>query len=579
MNQTTAMSGRRGGMLILLVAFLAAAVAVLWHVPDPSPAPLPEPAVDWQKLTVSPELRKPHPLPERIDLDNSTVPGRHIAPYEPGPLAVVTSPGIAPADGGRSIVLNLDRIELLEGAAVVRRVPFDARAEVRLENVVAAVADPDWISRDPAGVVLLRAALVQAQGTHLTISPPGVLEVRLAVLPGVFLAGMGATARIERVHVWSWKLDGTGPDADWTDRRPFIDYEGGSRLDVLSSEVAFLGSDRVSAYGISWRQGGTTGEILDSDFHHNFFGVYTYEARDLVFRGNRFHDNTRYGLNQHDYTTGLVVEDNEAFANGSHGFIFSRGVREGVLRRNYAHDNKGNGIMMHLGSDGNVIVANRVEHNGLDGIVITDSWYEIVADNLVRHNRIGIRSDGESLDNRFAGNRVVDNVTGIQLHEGTRDSILQGNLIRGSKSTALVLAAPGSQVRGGVVEGGFKGVDIRAPASLTGVSIRQVERGLIVGAGVSLATRDLAIEAGQVAVVAERAATVKIAASRLSAPQLSSGTGVQLEAGIAQKKVGVPWLRVAGIVFVAAAITLEVVRRLRNRRNHAGLRVPTLSAG
>jgi parallel beta-helix repeat protein len=574
------MNRRRGGTWVLLGIFCAGAIAALWRIPDPSPTPRPEPAVDWRKLTVPPEQRSPHPLPERVDLDNSTVAGRHIEPYEPYPLAVVTHPGVAPADRGRSIVLHLDHIELLDGAAaVVRRIPFDARAEVRLENVVAAVADPDWISRDPAGVVLLRAALVQAQGTHLTISAPGVREVRLAVLPGVFLAGMSATARIDHVRVWSWKSDGTGPDPDSTHHRPFIDYEGGSRLDVVSSEVAFLGSDRVSAYGISWRQGGTTGEILDSDFHNNFFGVYTYEARDLVFRGNRFHDNTRYGCNQHDFTTGLVVEDNESWANGSHGFIFSRGVTEGVLRRNYAHDNNGNGIMMHLGSDGNVIVANRVEHNGLDGIVITDSWHEVVADNLVRGNRVGIRSDGESLDNRFAGNRVIDNATGIELHDGTRGSILERNVIRGSKSTALVLAAPGSQVSGGVVEGGFKGVDVRAPASLTGVSMRQVEQGLIVGRGVSLATRDLTIEAAQVAVVAERGAVVQIAASRLQAHQATSGAGVHLGPGIEQEKARVPWLRVAGIVFIAAAITLEVVRRLRNRRDHASLRVPALTAG
>ncbi|CAN5776164.1 hypothetical protein BH20ACT1_BH20ACT1_08560 [soil metagenome] len=118
--------------------------------------------------------------------------------------------------------------------------------------------------------------------------------------------------------------------------------------------------------------------MLDSTFAHNFFGVYTYEARDIVFRGNVFRDNILYGFDPHDATAGLVVEDNEAYGNGSHGFIVSRYVVDSVFRGNRSHDNLGNGIVMDFASDRNLIEANVVEDNAKDGIVLLDrpatSW-------------------------------------------------------------------------------------------------------------------------------------------------------------------------------------------------------------
>src|SRR5688572_25551363 len=129
---------QRRGMAALLAAVVVTGAAVVWRVAEPVPAPVPAPAVDWQKLATAPDLRRPHPLPERVGLDNSTVPGRRLEQYELGPLAVVTRPGSAPTDGGRTIVLHRDRIELLDGAAVVRRIRFDARAAVPLETVVGA---------------------------------------------------------------------------------------------------------------------------------------------------------------------------------------------------------------------------------------------------------------------------------------------------------------------------------------------------------------------------------------------------------------------------------------------------------
>lgn len=579
------MSGRRLAPFLLVTAFLATLAVALdsarqpplgasvpGAIPPPAEPPTPPPSLDLSSG------QQVHNLPEKSQIYNGTDRSRNPASYLPGPLAMVQDPGTAPADAGRSILLHPDAIELLDGARWIRRIPFNARRPVGLEEIVNVVADPAWITRDSDGVVLLRAALIQDRGTDLRITRPAVTEVRLASLPGVYLAGLGAIVRVEGVRIQSWLVERGGPDTDHSDGRPFIVYEEGSRLDILHSEIAYLGYDRVSAYGVAWREGGTTGEVLDSDFHHSFFGAYTFEAKDIVFRGNRFHHNLYYGLDPHDFTTGLVVEDNEAWANGKHGFIFSRGVTDGVLRRNYAHHNGGNGIMMDLGSDRNAIVANRSEHNNGDGIVLSESWDVVVADNLVRGNRVGIRSVGESLRNRFRSNRVVDNADGIELYGGTRDAVLEGNVVRGFKGTGLEVDAPGSRVKGGWVQGGSTGVDVGASASIQDLSIREVKRGLIVRDGAVASGRGLTVDARQVAVAADPGGSVKLAASRLRAPQSARAAGVEWGAGMQEQVSQTPPIALAGIGFLAAAVALEVFRRLRDPRTTPGVSPATVGS-
>ncbi|MDQ3305870.1 MAG: right-handed parallel beta-helix repeat-containing protein, partial [Actinomycetota bacterium] len=292
------------------------------------------------------------------------------------------------------MVIDPAGIELIEGGQLVGRISLPStESPLSLPVVTQAVADPSWIAEVEPGVFELAAALVQEAGTALDVAAPRVEELRLLNRPDVFLGGLGATARFEGVSVTSWDPALGAPDEELGDGRPFVLYQEGSRLDVVDSEMSYLGSDRSSAYGVAWRVG-TTGEALRSTFAHNFFGVYTYEVADIVFRDNVFRDNILYGFDPHDYTTGLVVEDNEAYGNGSHGFIVSRYVTDSVLARNYSHDNAGNGIVMDFGSDRNRIEANLVENNAKDGIVVLGSAATVVVDNVIRGNRVGVRING-----------------------------------------------------------------------------------------------------------------------------------------------------------------------------------------
>ncbi|HEX2259480.1 MAG TPA: right-handed parallel beta-helix repeat-containing protein, partial [Actinomycetota bacterium] len=496
-----------------------------------------------------------------------TDPSRDLKPFTPKPLNIVRRPGTVPVDRGRSIVLTQHAINLLESATRVRHIHLaNPGREIGLEEIVNVVNDPGWVRWDGDGIVLLQAALLQDVGTKLRVSQPAIREVRLASLPGVFLGGTAASALIEGVLITSWLPDRARPDTNDRDGRPFILYEDeGAQLDIINSEIAYLGEDRVTAYGLAWRQG-ATGTLLGSEVHHNLFGVYTHEAKDMAFRGNRLHHNIYYGFDPHDYSSGLIIEDNEAWSNGSHGIIFSRGVVNSVVRRNYSHDNGGNGIMMDAGSNRNEITVNRVENNLKDGIVAHGSSDLLIADNLIRGNRQGIRSKGESLRNQYLRNRLVDNNRGIELYGGVRNAVIRDNVVRGSREIGLILDAPGSRVLGGTVDGGELGVDARAPASLSGLVVGGVDRGLLVRRG-TLDGYGVTVEARKAAVTTEGRALVRLVRSnvRSDKPALDADPK-RWGPGTEEQGPPLPWTTAVGIGLIAAAVALEAFHRFRLRR-------------
>ncbi|MBW3642884.1 MAG: right-handed parallel beta-helix repeat-containing protein [Actinobacteria bacterium] len=457
----------------------------------------------------------------------------------------------------RSVLLGVDRIELTQGGQLVRTIPFAAAGRsVPFEAVARAVDDPAWINEVEPGLFELAGAFVQDPGTAVTVAAPRVTTLRLLSREGVFFGGRGANARFEGVSVTSWDAQRGAPDEEPTDGRPFVLFQEGSRLDVVGSEMSFLGSDRGSAYGVTWRLGGSTGEVVDSTFAHNFFGVYTFEARDLAFRGNVFRDNILYGFDPHDATTGLLVEDNEAFGNGSHGFIVSRFVVDGVFRRNRAHDNAGNGIVMDFRSDRNMIEANLVENNAGDGIVLLGSGQNTVVDNVVRGNRVGVRVNNlDSNANKVHRNRIEGNKIGLQAYGGAGDLLVTDNVVLDSADTGMMIDAPRSVVRGGEVRGAIRGVDVRTASTLSDLRISEVDHGVVVAStGIAELVR-LDVNARLESLRVETGGMVTVSDSRLfpAPPDLGSSEGV-------------PWLPLAGVAAVLIGVMLELLRSRRERR-------------
>jgi parallel beta-helix repeat protein len=517
----------------------------------------------------------PVDAPASEELYSGTDPNRDLKQNQP--FRIVRSPSnLDPRMLG--LQLTHSAIELVQGGRLVRTVPFDGAPPVPFEEVVRAVGDPTWIAEVSPGVFGVRAAFVQAPGTHVTFAQPGTRELRLATdPPGVFIGGQGpdTSARFEGVKVTSWDLAQRRPSEDIENVRPFVLYESGARLDIVRSEMAYLGSDRVGSYGVSWRQGGSTGEVTDSVFHHCFFGVYTYEAKDLVFRRNVFRDNLYYGLDPHDATTGLVAEANEAYGNGSHGFIFSKFVTDGVLRGNHSHHNGGNGIVLDASSDRNVVAGNRVENNQGDGIVLLGSSRNVIEDNVISGNRIGVRANKPGEGNIVRRNRIDGNDIGVHAYGGAAKLTVSDNQVEDSTQAGIILDATGSTVRGGNVSGGQNAIEIRQAATVSGVEIDDARDGVVIRHLARADLQGLRVRVSRVGVRADPGASASLTATQVVARTPTRGSvhiGSGNTLGKPEHPRPLPWLALAGLVAVICAVVLEILAHARDRRTHRVLR-------
>ncbi|MBW3641833.1 MAG: right-handed parallel beta-helix repeat-containing protein [Actinobacteria bacterium] len=488
---------------------------------------------------------------------HGTDPSRQLLAYSPFRVVKYPCPR---APGSRAMLVEAGRIEMIQEGRLVRRVALP-RSEVPIpfERIVRAVADPAWIDEVEPGVFEVATAIVQEAGTSMVFAAPDVRLIRLLDRPDVFLGGRGAIARFEGVTVTSWDAEQGGPDEDLSDGRAFVLYDQGGRLDVVDSQMSYLGSDRSGgAYGVSWRQDGITGEVINSTFDHNLFGVFTYEAADMVFRRNVFRDNLSYGFDPHDYSTGLVVEDNEAYGNGNHGFIVSRYVVDSVMRNNRSYGNKGSGIVLDFESNRNRVEDNLVEDNAGDGVVVLGSGDNVVMHNVIRNNRVGVRVNNlASVGNSIVSNHIEGNRIGVQAYGGSSDVEIVDNTILDSAETGVILDAPHTVLRGGEVRGAARGADVRTTALLSGVQISEVDHGVTI-ASTGIAQLDqVEIDARLQSLRVERDGLVTGVDSSTLFPRPS-------ELASSEKDARLPFV---GVTAVLVAVMLELVRWKRERRD------------
>lgn len=289
----------------------------------------------------------------------------------------------------------------------------------------------------------LAANLYLRSGVTLELNKNEVTQLKMASNKDKFVAlrAFNGTILINGVKITSWDEKKNDVDRDYKDGRSFILVKDGSRMDIVNSELAYLGYDRpfevpYSTYGVSWRMSlgklGTTlltGDVTGSKFHNNYFGAYTFGATGMTWKDNEFFDNVRYGLDPHDDSSGFLVENNKFYNNGSHGLIFSKRVIYNLVRNNQSYDNKGHGIMLHELSDSNIIENNQLWGN-TNGVALDHSSKNIIRNNVIYQNKHGVRLTKGSKENVIETNKLTDNKAyGIYLYGNSDSNLIRGNTL------------------------------------------------------------------------------------------------------------------------------------------------------
>jgi len=376
-------------------------------------------------------------------------------------------------------------------ALTPRAVPYTLDELHRL----VPTAFSDLAGRPGSGGALLLTANLQVPAGATLIIDGRTPDVRLISNPSGFATIIsrgtvtiaGGVTRSVRISSWDPGLGRV--DRDSTDGRSFILQIGG-RMDADHAVFEYLGFNLGLSSGVAWNGAPANstqslpnkaqGDVRSSVFRHNYFGAYTAKAEGMQWVGNTFADNEEYGFDPHTFSNNFLVESNVAYGNGKHGFIFSRGCAHNMLRGNVAHHNGGHGFMIDdgrsspstlaesriNGSSNNVLMDNSASDNAGSGVEIEGGVKNVVVNNRVTNNYIGIRVKDDAVV-MVRNNTAVDNVRyGIDIRNTAGGISVAGNTISGGWG-AVNLATTSSAVLDGNVTS-----DVSAPVVIAGAAIR-----------------------------------------------------------------------------------------------------------
>jgi parallel beta-helix repeat protein len=365
---------------------------------------------------------------------------------------------------------------------------------------------------------LLNANIIVEEGTTLSLTGD-VKELRLksnpssapltefATFVGITAGNFDATAGtgtagtilIDGVKVTSWDTAANAPDTNSADGRAYIRARSGvgtggpqiSRLDVLNSEVQYLGFEASERYGLAWKANGTEealasdvvyvlGDVKNSKIHHNHYGVYSFgllgseSPSSGHWTGNEVYSNDGYGLDAHDHSDDLVIDGNNVHDNGhvdpkgKHGIILSEKCVNAQITNNTSNGNFGNGIMLHNFADNAIVEGNTATGNGDAGVALFCSSGALVKGNTLTNNAVyGIRLTVAAKGNTVEANTIAGSGEyGIFMQPATdsnnvcgdltpRENTFTGNTVTGSGITGLkVTDATNNTFDSNTIEGG-----------------------------------------------------------------------------------------------------------------------------
>ncbi|CAM9371905.1 unnamed protein product [Choristocarpus tenellus] len=196
---------------------------------------------------------------------------------------------------------------------------------------------------------------------------------------------------------------------------------GECRMDIVDSEMAYLGYQASESYGLTWKVRGfcvdksnpevfdnvqVTGDILNSEIHHMFFGHYSYGHQGGVWSNNVVHDNEWYGFDPHDDSDYLTIHNNIVYNNGKHGIIASKRCDHVSIQNNEVYDGgeTAAGIMLHRSGDQSIVKGNYLHDMQDAGIAFFESFEGDISNNLIENCKYGIR-----LSMGAANNNVYQN--------------------------------------------------------------------------------------------------------------------------------------------------------------------------
>lgn len=334
-----------------------------------------------------------------------------------------------------------------------RTIVMDKADPASLGAVAAALGRPELLVETQPGEWLLSANLEIREGAALTIAGPEVswLKLRSDSQGFASIKARGGRLTISDTCLSSWDPTENQVDENLADGRSFVLARDGAWMGVYRSHLHHLGYEANESYGLAWRLEGTGGEIVDSELGYNFYGLYSYQVRGLIIRGNEVHHSARYGIDPHTESSGLLIEGNVAHHNGKHGIILAEGCSDSIIRNNTTYNNTLHGIVLYNGSNNNRVEGNTAFGNGEQGINLNNvAGSRVEGNNVYGNGADGIGVGQGARDNVVVGNIVRENQEhGIHLYSDAEGTVIEGNEVSANRRYGIYVKSSGNQIGAG----------------------------------------------------------------------------------------------------------------------------------
>ncbi|MDP2909876.1 MAG: glycosyltransferase [bacterium] len=223
---------------------------------------------------------------------------------------------------------------------------------------------------------------------------------------------------ISGTSIISWDEKKAGPDIETGDGRSFILVKGNARLDVIGSEIAYLGYENPQRCALNWSSKErflTVGSLNRSSVHDNYCGAGLSGTTGISVINSDIFSNSNEGLFL-DGSNNSLVFNNEIYSNGKEGICLEKNSFNNFIISNKIYENKSDGISFNKDSVNNFAKENYIFSNS-SGILISRSRHNLAEGNIIKDNEIGIfiKNQNENQENNsFYRNIIVNNKINVE---------------------------------------------------------------------------------------------------------------------------------------------------------------------
>lgn len=206
--------------------------------------------------------------------------------------------------------------------------------------------------------------------------------------------------------------------------------------------------------------------------------------------------------------------------------------------------------------------------------VSTDGAGTTVSGVSVTDARIGLRIGGDAENTAVSAVRMAGTETGLQANAGARGVAVRQLQVTQRGGQGIRSAAQNMSVEDSTVEGARHGMHLKGVATVRASTVSGADEAVVAGPRGQLTFVGGALHGESLGLRVSPSSSVVLQDTTVDAPRGARGP-VQLRGTSTLPALPVRWIGVFGLVVIAAAIALEVVRRVRERRSDRAVSAPS----